>query len=136
MAVNPFFHNSASINVKTGTPDTEDFATTQLLFIGTSCCDGCDMQMVAQPLCELSETWKMDNRLLTGHAKNKTASVGRLRNSQWLGDHWPIVAIPAQCAKELCPICHSCGSRSQVVAKSAKSGEPVFTSMDVLLHRL
>jgi hypothetical protein len=37
-----------------------------------------------------------------------------------------------QFAIVLCPICHGQGSRSRVVAKSAKSGEPVFTSMDVL----
>jgi hypothetical protein len=37
----------------------------------------------------------------------------------------------AVCSSTL-PICHSWGSRSQVVAKPGESGEPVFTSMDVL----
>jgi hypothetical protein len=41
----------------------------------------------------------------------------------------PLAAVTARCAKGLA-ISHSLGNRSQGVAKSVESGEPVFTLLD------
>jgi hypothetical protein len=40
-----------------------------------------------------------------------------------LWGHWHIAAVTARCANRLCPICKN---RSRVVAKSAKTEEPVL----------
>jgi hypothetical protein len=65
------------------------------------------MPMVAHPFREMPELRKMEHRLVAVCAKNKMATFG------------------------------SRGNRTRIVAKSANSGEPVFTSMDdVLLYGL
>jgi hypothetical protein len=46
--------------------------------------------------------------------------------------HWHTAAVTAQFVKGLCLICHSRGRRSWVVAKSAGSQNPDFTSLDAL----
>jgi hypothetical protein len=94
MVVNPFFqfknvpsqsygkYSSASIDVKNGSPDPADFAMTRLLIHhGILRCDGWDMPMVTEPLCELPEPQKMYHRLVAVREKNKMASVGSSRKS-------------------------------------------------------
>jgi hypothetical protein len=56
-----------------------------------------------------------------------------LQFAQWLCDYWHIAATQSA---RLCPICHGQGNSSRVMAKLAESGEPVFTSMDVLIFGL
>jgi hypothetical protein len=56
--------------------------------------------------------------------------------TQWLCDQLHITAATVQYAKELHLIYHSQGSKSRVIAKSAKSVEPVLKLMDVLLYSL
>jgi hypothetical protein len=86
------------------------------------------------------------NRCTTGRAaKNEQQTFGSSRKKQsgecWqfakrLYDHWHIAAVTVRYANGCCLICHSRGSRRQVVAKSAGSREPVFTPMDMLLFGL
>jgi hypothetical protein len=71
------------------------------------------MPTVGQPLRELLERQQMDHRQLA--QKNKMASVGSWRNG------CATIAIYQKI-------------RSQIVAKSAGSGQPVFKSMIVRLY--
>jgi hypothetical protein len=98
----------------------------QPLNIGMLHCDGRDMSIAAQPLCELTEPQKMDNRHLTVRARKKMAIVSSFL--QRLYNHWHIAAVTAN---GWCPICQSQGSRRPVVAKSAGS-RTSFTLKDVL----
>jgi hypothetical protein len=48
--------------------------------------------------------------------------------AQCLCDYWHTAAVAARCAKGFCPIFNSQGCRRRVVAKSAGSEDPDFTS--------
>jgi hypothetical protein len=92
------------------------------------------MSVVAQPLYELPELRKMGQRLV---------AIPRQKTRWRVMAGLTIVVRPlvyrsrhSLYVKGLCPICRRQESRSQFVAKSAESGEPVFTSMDVLLYGL
>jgi hypothetical protein len=58
-----------------------DLASNSDISLGISCCDGCNMPMVAQPLFELSELRKMDHILVAVRKKiNTMANVCCLHN--------------------------------------------------------
>jgi hypothetical protein len=88
MVADPFFlfknplspnkgpYNSASIDVKNGSPDPADFAKTRRL---------CWLQYtnVAQPFHELPEPRKMDHRLVAVHAKKTRWQMLAVRAIVW-----------------------------------------------------
>jgi hypothetical protein len=90
---------------------------------------------VAKPLSELPELRKMDHRLVSVPAKKTRWRMLAVRAI--VLRPWHITAASARYAKGLCAICQnqSQGSRRRVLAKSAGSGEPVFTSMYALPYR-
>jgi hypothetical protein len=53
---------------------------------------------------------------------------------QWLRNHWHIADVTARYANGQWTMPDMPKSGSRVVAKSAESEEPVFTSMEVLLY--
>jgi hypothetical protein len=59
---------------------------------------------------------------LSSSSRNGCPTVGISRPSQ------------RDVPRDICPIFHSRGSRSRVVAESTEYGEPVFTLIDVLLY--
>jgi hypothetical protein len=120
---------NASIDSITGSPDSADFAATQLLI---HCHITLWRLQYANGLTTIVRVAKMDHRLLPARAKNKMASVGSSCNG-CACNGWHIPATTARYTKGLSPICPSWGSESWVAAKSAESVELVFTWMDVLL---
>jgi hypothetical protein len=137
MVANPFFRlkiarhvakiSSASIAMKTYFPDPADLLRLGFYFIGTLRCDGCDRPMVART-ARAAENGPQT--FSSSHKKQDGVFA------QWLGNHWYIATFTARCGKGLCLICHSRGSRSRFVAKSAESGQPVFKLMDDLHYIL
>jgi hypothetical protein len=68
----------------------------------------------------------------------KSDGCGISANAPW-ADCWHIADVTARYANgwsNHCAKCHSRQIRCRVVAKSAGSGESVFTSMDVVLYGL
>jgi hypothetical protein len=78
--------------------------------------------------------------IAAGTEKNppKFAGCGILGKAPW-ADRWHIADVTARYANgwpNHCAKCHSRQIRCRVIAKSAGSGESVFTSMDVVLYGL
>jgi hypothetical protein len=78
---------------------------------------------------------EMDHMLVTVPAKKNKQDGECWQFVQWMSTIGILQPSYATC-KGLCLICHSQGRRSRVIAKFTEFGEPVFTSMDVLLYGL
>jgi hypothetical protein len=84
----------------------------------------------------LGDRW----HIADGTEKNppKSAGFGISGKAPW-ADRWHIADITARYANgqpNHCANCHSRQIRCRVMAKSAGSGESLFTSMDVVLYGL
>jgi hypothetical protein len=66
--------------------------------LGISCCDGCGMPMVTQPMCELPT---LPILFFVQTAKSVVHFPRLWQFAQWLCGHWHIAAVTAQNVKEL-----------------------------------
>jgi hypothetical protein len=107
-------YNSASIDVKTGSPDPADFAT-----VPAAICQGrTTIARTARAVKHGSSNCGSSRKKQDGECRQFASLFVR---------PWHIAAASTRYAKGLCAICQSRGSRPRVLAKSAGSGEPVFT---------
>jgi hypothetical protein len=143
MVANPFFlfknrpsqsydpYSRASIDVKTGSSDSADFAMTRLLIqiyplaycpVTAEICQWLHNHCAN---CQSRRKWTTD----LWQFEQKT----RWQFAQWLCNHWHIAVVTVRYAKGLFPICHRWGSRSRAVAKSP---EPVLSERISYINRL
>jgi hypothetical protein len=118
-------YSRASIEVKTGFPDSANFAMTRPLIHWHI--------VLWRPRYAKGRTTGAQTARAAKNGPQTFGSSHKKQNdkcwqfAQWLYEHWHIAAVTAWYANGRCPICHSRGCGCWVVAKSTVSREPVFT---------